>query len=66
MVLQRLYDARDFDFRLRSGAAAIDRGLALPTVTPTGLQDERRTLARWNQERRCRPTARAVERVETH
>jgi hypothetical protein len=33
MVLQRLYDARDFDFRLRSGAAAIDRRLALPTVT---------------------------------
>jgi hypothetical protein len=32
-TVQRLYDARDFDFRLRSGAAAIDRGLALPTVT---------------------------------
>jgi hypothetical protein len=31
--VQRLYDARDLDFRLRPGSAAIDRGVALPTVT---------------------------------
>jgi hypothetical protein len=31
--VQRLYDARDLDFRLRAGSAAVDRGLALPTVT---------------------------------
>ncbi|HVG71573.1 MAG TPA: hypothetical protein VM819_11715 [Vicinamibacterales bacterium] len=32
-TVQRLYDARDLDFRLRSGSAAVDRGIALPTVT---------------------------------
>ena len=32
-TVQRLYDARDFDFRLRPGSAAIDRGVALSTVT---------------------------------
>jgi hypothetical protein len=32
-TLQTLLDADDFDFRLRSGAAAIDRGTVLPTVT---------------------------------
>jgi hypothetical protein len=31
--VQKLYDARDFDFRLRRGAAAVDRGTPLPTVT---------------------------------
>jgi len=31
--VQRLYKARDFDFRLRPGSAAIDRGIALPNVT---------------------------------
>ena len=31
--LQRLYRAEDFDFRLRRGAAAIDRGVSLPNVT---------------------------------
>ncbi len=32
-TVQKLYDAKDFDFRLRRGAAAVDRGTALPTVT---------------------------------
>ena len=32
-TVQRLYDARDLDFRLRPGSAAVDRGAALPTVT---------------------------------
>jgi hypothetical protein len=32
-TVQKLYDARDLDFRLRPGAAAVDRGVALPTVT---------------------------------
>jgi hypothetical protein len=32
-TVQTLYDARDLDFRLRAGSAAIDRGVALPTVT---------------------------------
>ena len=31
--VQTLYDARDVDFRLRAGSAAVDRGVALPTVT---------------------------------
>jgi hypothetical protein len=31
--VQKLYDARDFDFRLRRGAAPVDRGTPLPTVT---------------------------------
>jgi hypothetical protein len=32
-TVQRLYEAKDFDFRLRPGSSAVDRGLALPTVT---------------------------------
>ena len=32
-TVQRLYDAKDLDFRLRAGSAAVDRGVALPTVT---------------------------------
>ena len=32
-TVQKLYDAKDLDFRLRAGSAAIDRGVALPTVT---------------------------------
>jgi hypothetical protein len=31
--VQRLYKASDLDFRLKPGSAAIDRGVALPTVT---------------------------------
>jgi hypothetical protein len=31
-TVQRLYDFKDLDFRLRQGAAAIDRGLALPNI----------------------------------
>jgi hypothetical protein len=31
--VQRLYKAADFDFRLKAGSAAVDRGLMLPTVT---------------------------------
>jgi hypothetical protein len=32
-TVQRLYDLKDLDFRLRSGSAAIDRGLALPNIS---------------------------------
>jgi hypothetical protein len=32
-TVQRLYDARDLDFRLRPQSVAVDRGVALPTVT---------------------------------
>jgi hypothetical protein len=32
-TVQRLYDAADFDFRLRPGAAAVDRGTVLAGVT---------------------------------
>jgi hypothetical protein len=32
-TVQRLYKAEDFDFRLRPGSAAIDRGIAVPNVT---------------------------------
>jgi hypothetical protein len=31
--LQKLYKADDFDFRLKPGAAAVDRGMLLPTIT---------------------------------
>jgi hypothetical protein len=31
--VQRLYKAADLDFRLKPGSAAVDRGVALPTVT---------------------------------
>jgi hypothetical protein len=32
-TVQKLYKASDFDFRLKAGSAAVDRGIALPTVT---------------------------------
>jgi hypothetical protein len=32
-AVQALYQASDFDFRLRRGSAAVDRGIELPTVT---------------------------------
>jgi hypothetical protein len=32
-TVQRLYDAADLDFRLRPGAAAVDRGTVLAGVT---------------------------------
>ncbi len=32
-TVQKLYDARELDFRLRPGSAAVDRGAPLPTVT---------------------------------
>ena len=32
-TVQKLYDARDLDFRLRPGNTAVDRGSELPTVT---------------------------------
>ena len=32
-TLQKLYKADDFDFRLKPGSAAVDRGIALPNVT---------------------------------
>jgi hypothetical protein len=31
--VQKLYKAADFDFSLKSGSAAIDRGVVLPNVT---------------------------------
>ena len=30
---RRLYKAEDFDFRLKPGSAAVDRGIVLPNVT---------------------------------
>ena len=32
-MVQRLYKADEFDFRLKAGSAAIDRGVELPTIT---------------------------------
>ena len=32
-TVQRLYDAKDLDFRLRAGSSAVDRGVVLPTIT---------------------------------
>ena len=31
--VQKLYKASEFDFRLKAGSSAVDRGIALPTVT---------------------------------
>jgi hypothetical protein len=31
-TVQRLYDFKDVDFRLRAGSAAVDRGVALPNI----------------------------------
>ena len=31
--LQKLYKAEEFDFRLKPGSAAVDRGVVLPNVT---------------------------------
>jgi hypothetical protein len=31
--VQKIYKAADFDFRLKPGTAAVDRGLVLPNVT---------------------------------
>jgi hypothetical protein len=31
--VQKVYRAEDFDFRLKPGSAAVDRGLILPNVT---------------------------------
>ena len=31
--LQKLYKAEDFDFRLKPGSAAVDKGTVLPNVT---------------------------------
>jgi hypothetical protein len=33
--VQKVYKAEDLDFALRPGAAAVDRGMRLPTVTDT-------------------------------
>ncbi|MGH9239302.1 MAG: hypothetical protein ACRD3G_14775 [Vicinamibacterales bacterium] len=32
-TVQRLYDAKDLDFRLRAGSGAVDRGVVLPAIT---------------------------------
>jgi hypothetical protein len=32
-TVQRLYKAEDFDFRLKPGSAAVDRGIAVPNIT---------------------------------
>jgi hypothetical protein len=32
-AVQRLYKAEDFDFRLKPGSAAVDKGIALPNIT---------------------------------
>lgn len=32
-TVQRVYKAEDFDFRLKAGSAAVDKGVALPTVS---------------------------------
>ena len=32
-TVQKLYDAKDLDFRVKAGSAAVDRGTPLATVT---------------------------------
>ena len=45
--VQWLYKAEDFDFRLKPGSAAIDRGVVLPNMTD-GFTGPRPISARWN------------------
>ena len=33
MTVQKIYDAKDFDCRLKPGAAAVDRGVVVSNVT---------------------------------
>jgi hypothetical protein len=33
LKVQLLYKAEDFDFRLKPGSAAVDRGVVLPNIT---------------------------------
>jgi len=32
-TVQKIYDAKDFDFRLKPGATAVDRGVTVPNIT---------------------------------
>jgi hypothetical protein len=32
-IIQKLYDAKDLDFQLKPGAAAVDKGGVIPNVT---------------------------------
>jgi hypothetical protein len=32
-IIQKLYKAEDFDFRLKPGSAAVDKGIVIPQVT---------------------------------
>jgi hypothetical protein len=32
-TVQKVYEAKDFDFRLKAGASVVDRGVVLPNVT---------------------------------
>jgi hypothetical protein len=32
-TVQKLYDAKDLDFQLKPGSAAVDRGAAIPNIT---------------------------------
>ena len=57
-TVQKLYKAADFDFRLKPGSAAVDRGIALPTVTD-GLPEARPISARSRSGSHCRTTDRA-------
>ena len=61
-TVQKLYDARDLDFRLRPGSAAVDRGVALPTVTGRILRDGRRISVPSKPARPRQPMARVRSR----
>jgi hypothetical protein len=59
-TVQRLYDFRNFDFRLKPGSSAIDRGVALPNIND-GFTGKHRTSGRWNSVNRCQHTAHAAD-----
>ena len=57
-TVQRLYDFKDLDFRLKPGSAAIDRGVVIANITD-GFAGKAPDLARSRPGSRSRPTARA-------
>jgi hypothetical protein len=45
-TVQKIYKAEDFDFRLKPGSAAVDRGIALPNVND-GFTGQAPDLGAW-------------------
>ena len=56
-TVQKLYDFKDYDFRLKPGSAAIDKGVVIPNVND-GFTGAHRISARSKRGSRCRLTGR--------